>query len=545
MFRTITGAALAFWPATAGAQVALDRVDPARVEQRAAPDTRPVKDADAPVSAYAPRTAATAGAPVTVGAITITGLRALRPADFADIIERNVGRTLGSAELAALADAVAERARERGYVFASATVAPQALVAGVLRLNVDEGGVDEVRLSGAENAAVRAALAPLVGTGPVKIDQLERRLLIAGDIDGVWLRRTRFLREAGRNVLDVQVGADPVTGLVGLANDGSRPIGPVQADGLLKASQLLGPADLLTVSAVVTPFEPDEFAYGRVRYASRVGADGTELFGAFSYAVTHPGAYVEDRNIDGRSSTASLGVFRPMWRRRDASLWLEGTLNLRTIRQDRDEVLARRDRLTVARVRATGFVAMLGGRLRADATLSRGLDLFDATQRGDPLASRRDADATFTSAALWAGWTGPLAPRVEFEVAAASQTASQPLLVSEEVGLGGGRFLRGYDYSERSGDQGAMASAELRYDLSRKLGPLAEPRLYSFVDGGRVTNLDGGFGTGTLFSVGGGARARIADTLAADLGVAVPLSGERYDSGNAAPVVNFRLSKRF
>ena len=208
-------------------------------------------------------------------------------------------------------------------------------------------------------------------------------------------------------------------------------------------------------------------------------------------------------------------------------------------------MLARRDRLTVARVGLNGFADWAGGRLRSSATLSQGLDLFDATRAGDPLASRRDADGTFTTVAFSADWTRPIVGRLSGQLAVASQIAFQPLLVSEEVGLGGSEFLRAYDYSERSGDQGTMISGELRWSIPGNVAFARKPILYGFVDSGSVTNLRGGFGGGTLVSVGGGVRSRLGEILDADVGVAVPLSGERYDSGNADPVVNFRLTRRF
>ena len=528
----------------AHAQTVLDRVDPTRVEEAARPDDKAVTDAPAIPPRPAASTPAPA-APVTVGAIVFSGLTVLRPSDFSDVVERFVGRTLTPADLAELTDAIAGRARARGLVLASAVIPPQPLVAGTLRVDVDEGRVDEVRLDGPDNRSVRASLARLVGTGPVTLARLERHLLIAGDVDGIWIRGTRLVREGGRNVLEVRLGLDRFSATAGLDNSGSRPIGPIQADLVARAAHILSDDDVLALSALVTPTQPDEFGFARLRYTKRVSAGGTELSASVSGARTHPGAYLRSRDIDGSSWTAALGFLQPLHRRRTESLWLEGSIGVRRTRQEREDVLARRDRLTVARIGVYGFADVPGGRLRTSATLSQGLDLFDPTRRGDPLSSRRDADGTFTSLTLTADWTGPILPDVTAQVALATQVAAQPLLVSEETGIGGGQFLRAYDYSERSGDQGAMGSAELRWAPAPRLGPVRKPVLYVFVDGGRVTNLRGGFGSGTLFSTGGGIRMDVADLLSADVGGAVPLSGDRYDSNNSAPVVNFRLTRRF
>lgn len=531
-------------PGIAQAQTALDRVDPSRVEDKVPRPAggEPQSAVDLPA---APGTQASGGAPITVGAIVLSGLQKLRPSDFADIFEVYVGRTLSPAALGGLTDALAERARKRGYPFASATIAPQSMPAGTLRVAMDEGRIDEIRLLGVQNAAAMKALAPLRGRAAVSLRELERRLLIAGDIDGLWLRRSRLVREGERNVLVVELGEDRVSGSIGIGNDGSRPIGPVQADATLTVAQVLAPDDVLSVSLFATPVDPREFGYARARYGKRVSAEGTEVSLAVAGSLTHPGAYLRDYDIEGRSWTVTLGVLQPVLRSREGSVWIEGSFGLRTVKQDRADRLVRRDRLSVARLGAYGFAPLAGGRLRAGVTLAQGLDLFDATQAGDPLASRRDADGTFTSLSLWSEWAGTLVGPLSAQIGVASQKAFEPLLVSEETGLGGGAFLRGYDYSERSGDDGTMATGELRLSVADKLGPASKPLLYTFVDGGRVTNLHDGYGTGTLFSAGGGVRATIARTLSADIGLAFPLSGLRYDSGNSDPVVNFRLSKRF
>lgn len=528
----------------AAAQRVLDRVDPTRVEDSAPVRPAPTS-APAVVAPAAPRAAKRGEAPVTVGAIVLQGLERLRPADFADISETYLGRTLSPPALAGLADAVAERARARGYVFASAAIPPQTLVAGVLRVCVDEGRIDEVRLRGTDHRALRAALAPLVGVGPVTMAQVERRLLIAGDLDGSWIGRSQLVREGSSNVLLVDVGTDRISAYVGLSNDGSRPIGPVQADATVRIARLLADDDALTLTGLITPFQPGEFAYGRLRYAKRATPNGLELSATGSYSTTKPGAYLKGRGIEGSSWSAGIAALQPLLRRRAASLWADVSFTVRDVRQDRYDVRVRRDRLSVVRAGLYGVSAVLGGSLRASAAVNQGVVAFDHTRHGDPLASRADADGTFTSLSFAANWSGKLYERLGARAAVATQIAFEPLLVSEEVGLGGGNFLRAYDYSERSGDRGTMGTAEINYAIADKVGPLANPIVYVFVDGGRVTNLDRGFGGGTLFSTGIGARVQVGRRTTADAALAIPLSGRRYDTGDASTMIAFRLARSF
>ena len=65
----------------------------------------------------------------------------------------------------------------------------------MLQITIDEGAIDEIRIEGAQNRLVVAALSELASGQPVTAVDLERSLLVAGDIDGVTLGNVRVMRE--------------------------------------------------------------------------------------------------------------------------------------------------------------------------------------------------------------------------------------------------------------------------------------------------------------------------------------------------------------
>jgi hemolysin activation/secretion protein len=531
-------------PATA--QTTLDRVVPTlrapdQPPQPSSPSQPPVITVDQP---SLPSDASESGS-VMVGAISLTGLTALPPSAFSDVLLDYVGRSLSPGELAALADRVASRVRARGYVFATARMAPQRITAGVLVVQVDEGRVDRVDIDGSDNLAVRAALAPLANGKPVLLGELERRLLLVGDLDGIRVRNAKFVHEGELGVLRVTIGQDSVSLRVALRNDGTRPVGPVQIHIDALVARLFASDDSLSVNYSSALFEPRELQYARVRYQKQIGASGTTLSLNSTYSTVQPGAYLSGAEIVGRSWSQSVGVSQPLYRRRQSSLWFNGSFEVNSLTQRRGGKPARRERESVVRLGIYGYERMFGGRLRVSAAVSQGLDLFDATEPGDLLASRADADGTFTSANFWVDWTRALGSGFSIRLSGDSQIASQPLLIGEEVSLGGGAFLRGYDWSERSGDQGVMGSAELRYDIKRPLGVADRAQLYAFGDGGVVRDLINGAGGGSLASMGGGLRVDFSPRIGATAEIAVPLTGARYDTGNRNPRVNFGLSTSF
>lgn len=534
---------LATLPTPVRAQQVFDRIPvdvrPVSEEQRV-PASSPSVDVE-----VAPEPTDPGGHDVRVGAIALTGLEALQPADFAEIIEPRLGQPLDDAALRALTGAIAQQARARGFAFASAAVEPQLLSLGVLKVRVDEGRIDEIRLEGEDLDSVRAALAPLTNGAPARLAEVERRLLIAQDIDGVHIRNSRYIREHGRGVLVVEVETDPVSARATLSNQGTRPVGPTQLRIDADINGLLASDDSLSLSYTVTPLQPRGLHYGYARYTKRIDASGTEVAVSGSASEARPGAYLRDLRIRSRSWYAAAHVLQPLLRRRSTSLWFEGELSLRSLLQWQEEALVRRDRLAVARGTLYGYTKAGSGWLRAGVTVSQGLGVLDATRAGDLQASRTDADGTFTSAYGWADWTGAIGSDFSLRLAAQGQVSSAPLLVTEETGLGGTAFLRGYDWSERSGDHGAMGTAELRYDWKNAFDAIPSIQFYGFVDGGTVGNRKGGYGGGSLASAGSGLRMDLGAKLWADLGAAVPLSGPAYDRGDASPRLHVLVSKAF
>ena len=528
------------------AQDALDRTNPAQQVERERPmvaveeavriEIRPVLEMPASTDD---------GAGIEVGAIVIDGLVALDRSDFAAVIEPFAGRPLDRAELRRLTDAVANHARARGYILATAWIPEQALTGGVLRVNVDEGGIDEIRIEGSDDPVIRRQLERLLAIRPLTLAALQREVLLADDTSGVWIRKTRFERDGGRRILVVDARRQDFGGSVLLATDGTKPVGPIRARIDLDANGLISPRDRVDLSFSTTPLDPDELAFFSARYSVVVNDAGT-LLGAFgSWSRTEPGAYLAARELLGESWQGGVRMRHPLLRGQRRSLWLEASAEVQDLSQDSFGTLARHDRIALARLGFYGFGPLAGGTFQGRATVSQGLDILDATALGDPLASRLDAGPGFTTLTWWLNWRRSLAPRVSLSLAANGQLSTDPLLIAESFALGGNAFLRGYDFAQAIGDEGVAGVGELRYDWPRALGAMQHLQLYAFADGGMVSNLAGGRGDDTLASSGAGLRADVTRNLDFDLEVAVPLTDPRYDTGDKTPRINLRVSQSF
>lgn len=148
---TVTGCVCASWSGVALAQNRLDQADPSIIE-RSLPDPTP-KQSERPAIVGPELTTAPQERSTTrvATAIVVTGVTKLSPAAFSDAILPFVGRDLDQRDLGNLANAVADVARRRGFLFATATIEPQSMEGGVLRVTVEEGRIDAVRVIGAKS----------------------------------------------------------------------------------------------------------------------------------------------------------------------------------------------------------------------------------------------------------------------------------------------------------------------------------------------------------------------------------------------------------
>lgn len=479
----------------------------------------------------------------TIGAVHIEGAEVIGLATFSHQIEAAIGQEATPQALQLLANAISEAAKDRGYVFATVSIAPQNVATGVITVRLDPGLIDEVRVTGSDNRHLHALLMPLVGKEGRRGD-VERTLLLAKDMPGITILRSRFVREGARGVLLIDVKEQPVTGSVIIDNWGSRAYGPVRLRSSVSANNVLSEADSLTAQVNSTTGQPQELLYGSMQYKISPGLSGLTLGFVAGAGRTRPGNQPAGLHLRGDSLyLATFGSF-PLKRSSSSSVWINADAAFLQVDQTIFDELVQRDRTASFTVSLTGYEKVASGGLNWGAGITQGLDLFGASRKGDRLLSRVDADGVFTKGTAWFNWIGGLTNSLSLRVAANGQIASRSLLATQEIGLGGPYVGRGYDFFERSGDDGIMGLIELRQKLSLPLQRLRWAHAYLFADGGYVAHKHLKFGEGELASAGGGLRAGIGQF---ELGIegAQPLTGMRYSANAASTQMTFIVGYNF
>ena len=530
---------------TKAAQIVLDRADPSIVVKTAPVSSPPTPGAPPTASPIVPTKAAGVAAGLQVLSITVTGNDTIPAANFLKATAPFIDRPLSADDLRALVRAVASVARGDGYLFATATIEPQPVANGTLRVTLDEGRIDAVRALGPKNEVVNRLLASLVSHRPATGKEVEKALLLVGDVPGVRVESSRYIRQDGFGILFVTIVQDRLFGYIQVDNRGSDEVGPVRSTTLLNVRQVLIDGDEIGLIGLQTPLQPREFAFIGGRYTLPVDARGGTLSLSGSYGRSHPGAELRMFDVIGHSKDAALTYARPLLRSRARSVWIDAAVRWLKVDQSLRAIALRNDEATSLTVGLNGNTGFAGGTLRGDVDVVAGLPLPGVTHEGDRLTSRADGDARFVLGNLTLEWTRPITGPLSLRLVSAAQLANRPLLATFEVGAGGPSFGRAYDYSERTGDQGILGSGELRLDIKRGSHDfLSRMQVYGFVDGGYVDNLRHGVGGGSLLSTGGGLRFG-RGVVDAGVEVAVPLNSDRFDTNDNRPRISTRVSARF
>lgn len=520
--------------------------------ERRVPTAPPARRASPEVSAPAapqPQPREAALAPFTLAGVVIDGARAIDPERLVPLYAPLIATTVGAEDLARLADAIGAFYRDSGYALASAFVPPQAVVAGVVHVQVIEGHVEEIVFEGEPGDAriVRATMRAVTAERPLTLATLERRLLLLQDIPGVRVADARMRpRDVAAGAYELIVTLRPATfdAYASLENRGTRSNGPWQLWLSGGASFFQGDgAWRIHGGALTNPFAPREIRYGSVGAQRTLGSNGTMLRMNASASDDVAGKPQADDDVQSRSARFVIGVTHPLLRSRSRSLWVGAAFDVLRASEDRFAAEWSRDDLRVLRASSYLFQAdSWGGENGLSIEGSFGLDVLGASPASIE-RSNGDASGRFTKLRVDATRSQRLIGPLSAHLALSGQASSRPLLASEEFTLGGARYGRAFNPSELSGERGWAGTVELRWADPIRLDHGLGVELYAFADTGVLWNDQPGKDSREhLSSAGIGARLRSDRGVRLGTEVAMPIHSSSTELGAQGPRVFLTLS---
>lgn len=557
--------ALAVTTALSGTAFAAPVIGPAdagRVEQpgKKAPNLQ------APLPKVEVKTPNAAGAPAGADKIKLTlknvsfdGMTVYTPAELQGVYADKIGKQITLADVYTIANALTAKYRNDGYILTQVVVPPQTIDGGNVNLRVVEGFIDNVTVDGVADDSEREMIKVYADRArtsrAMNVHDLEQAVLLINDLPGVTARSvlSPSPNKVGAADLRIIVERNRFDGLVSLDNYGSRYLGQYEATAAFAANSLLGLNERIGTQLVYAPGrEMDkELLFGDISYSQPVGRFGTkiELNGALT--STDPGYTLSEFDINGRSVFLSAKVDQPIIRTRALNWGVYGLLDGRNVDTDSNIEATRTDHIRALRIGSevdyldTFFGA---GYNTFNIELSKGLGILGASQQGDANMSRTLGDPKFSKVEMEFQRLQRLTNKANLLVGVKGQHSTDNLLSSEEFGVGGSSYGRGYDPSEIVGDDGVAGKLEVQFNNPIAWNLVDTYQLYGFLDGGRVWNGDATTSADkkiSLSSTGVGIRATFPAQTQAGAYIAIPLSRDVQSMGDQDARFYFNVAQPF
>jgi hemolysin activation/secretion protein len=458
----------------AGAAVAQAVPDAGQLLEQTRPPVRPPlppqlppKVIDAPVR---PTVNMPEGMSVAVSGFRITGAISFTPEELSALVQPWAGKRLDIAGLNEAAGAITRRYQAAGHLLSYAYLPAQRVADGVIEIAVLEGRLAAVQVVTAQDVRLRDEVIQAHTEGisdkpPVLQADIERRLLLLGDIPGV-AARAAFTPGSTTGSADmvVSVAEDEPLAISGeFNNHGTRSTGEYRAGVNLQLRDLFGWGDSLTLRALVS--NKGGLVSGSLGGSVPVGGSGWRLgasLSRLSYQLSGPFAAL---GASGSADTAGVDLGYAVLRSTDTNASLKLGYEYKRL-LDETQVVGishpKRDpvfTLSLAFDRRDGWQGLNAGSLSAQA---------GTLKLQDPQAAADDAGGLRTQRS-WRKLSGQFARQqaiggpISAYLRLAGQASGGNLDSSEKFALGGPAAVRAYAPGEAQVDQGGLATLELRY----------------------------------------------------------------------------------
>jgi hemolysin activation/secretion protein len=478
--------------------------------------------------------------PFLVRHIEISGNTLVSSAELRALVQPSEGKMLNLAWLQDLAAVITKRYQDHGYLLSRAYIPPQTLSEGSVRIAVLEaryGAVELSNTSRVSDALLRAYVRPLEPGSPVVEGALQRSLLLLSDVPGAVVNST-LAPGTDPGTTDLQLSATagaPDSGSFGVDDAGNRYTGRERLSAALNLNDPLQHGDVLSLNAMTAG--PD-LTYGRAGYQVLLAnGAGTTLGGALSALYYHLGHGLSDLHAHGTAGVETLTLMQPLIRSIAGNLYVQFAFDVKQLRDETDASDIHDDRHTDSlTMTLAGDRRDSSGIFNMNMGLSLGHLAFDNQAADLANAATARTGGTYAKYTLSLARLQALSATNSLYVAVNGQGADKNLDSSEQFFLGGPSSVRAYDVGTLGGALGALATAELRHNLSAS--SLGTWQTILFADSGVVRIYKDEFAAGdnsaTLSGAGVGLNWAGGHGWTAALEVAKPIGAIPKVVGDAA-----------
>ena len=466
--------------------------------EQSQPEFQPPEEELSPLSIKDSRTVVDPGAgpKFIVKKFKVTGNTLIDDATLAPILEVGDGLEVTLGILHLIAQEINSEYAMRGYVLTRAYVPEQEIENGIVTIQVVEGKLGKIEVSGNEKfkqEEIQARLQPLLGDPALKESTLEKYLLGLNAVQGLKVKAVMKPGEVfGTSDLTIQTKESRTYRIAFDAdNFGSRFTGEQRYGLTGEVGSLFVLGDRLSIRGVKSNDDQD---FINPSYSIPIGSYGTTATLSYIFTEFNLGGDLAVLNAGGKANIFTVDVSHSLFQTRSSEFHLSLGGEIRNFENGLAGTPSSDDKLRDAYLAAGGFFKdPLRARTFYNLRLQQGFSESDVSDtlnsrfqgRGDALVSSFDI-TRYQSAFIG---------KTYLTMTAKGQVVSKRVLSPDQFAIGGFGSVRGYPLAEAAGDNGFFVSAELVVPFPFKVTVLNNPKklqldevlsFFAFLDHGKV-----------------------------------------------------------
>lgn len=492
---------------------------------------------------------------LVVKGFTFFGNTVVSTSELETLTQPYVGQALDMPALELIVELVTEHYKRNGYTLASAYIPQQSIQFGVVEIAILEGRLGEISVSGNRfysTEFIRGSFAKAMEDQVIRNVALERALLLLNEYPD--LKVTAVL-EPGRSTggTNVQARAEdkrPIHATLDYNNYGFNTISRNRFGAGVEVGNVLFDGATLNLNGILGD-HPDQLQFLTGAYAIPLGVHGTKLVLSGSTGRFDVGAGLAALQIRGKINTYDISVTHPFIKTRLQSLVLDAGFASKDNRLFALGTLTGDDSLRMAKLGINYDRLDLSGRTYLSVYGFQGLgDFLGGMDNNSSFTTRQGADNRFTKGTLSAGRIQSLGHDVLLIVKGTGQITTGPVVVIEQMLLGGPDSVRGYQLGERFVDEGYAVTAETRIPLLPSILSSTQGAVFLDHGAGHLRNPQPGERThSSLTGTGFGVQTELpyySIRLRGDVGFPIgPKPSGGTISGDRSPTFYLQATTRF
>jgi hemolysin activation/secretion protein len=490
-----------------------------------------------------------------VKGFSFSGNTVISQAELESFTQPYVGRSLSLPDLEEVAAKVAELYRNKGYTLATTYVPQQDIRFGIVTIAILEGRIGEISVTGNQHYStdfIRGSFAQAMEDQVIRNVALERALLLLNEYPDL---KVAAVLEPGTSTgsTNVHVKAEdklPIHATLDYNNYGFNTISRNRFGAGVEAGNVLFNGATLNLNGIIGD-HPDRLLFLTGAYAVPIGVHGTKLVLSGSDGRFDVGAELAALQIRGKIKTYDISVIHPFIKTRFQTLTAEAGFASKDNRLFTLGTITGDDAVRMAKIGVNYDRLDLSGRTYVSLYGFQGLgEILGGMNDNAAQSTRQGADNRFTKAVMNGGRIQSLGHDVLLVLRANGQVTTGPVVVIEQMLLGGPDSVRGYQLGERFVDEGYTVSAETRVPFFPSV--LGSTQAAAFIDhgAGRLRNPQPGEkGSSSLTGTGVGLQTELpyfSTKLRADVGFPIgpkPVGGTV--AGDRSPTFYLQAIARF